>query len=112
MPRKRNARADAFEQRFAHLHLIQRPHHLPKMAHARQNDFRRAAESRGIAHQFVLRADFPQRILNRPQISRAIIEDRDHNNPFVDGSCSFSRASLEHAYRSARAKHLKIASIL
>ena len=30
----------------------------------------------------------------------------------MDGSWSFSRASLEQAYFMARAKHLKIASIL
>src|ERR1700733_4394267 len=109
---KWNARADTFQQRLAHLHLIQGPHHLSKVADTRQNDFRRAAERTGIANQFVLGSNLCQSILHRPQIPRAVIENRDHNSPLVEGSCSFSRASLEHAYRSARAKHLKIASIL
>jgi hypothetical protein len=36
----------------------------------------------------------------------------NHKRPFVDGSWSFNRASLEQAYFMARAKHLKMASSL
>ena len=70
------------------------------------------AQARRIAHQRVLAADFAERVLHAAQIAGAVIEDGDHNSPLVDGSWSFSRASFEHANFMARAKHLKIASIL
>src|ERR1035438_8776714 len=40
------------------------------------------------------------------------MENGDHKRPFVDGSWSFRRASLEQANFMARAKHLKMASSL
>ena len=55
------------------------------------------SQSGGIAHQFVSRADLIQRVLHRAQIAGAVIEDRNHNRPLVDGSWSFSRASFEQA---------------
>ena len=94
---ERNTGADAFEQRFPHLQLVERAHHLSEMSHAGKNDFRRDAQARSVSNEFVLRADLRQRVLNRAQIARAVIEDRDHSSPFVDGSCSFSRGSFEQA---------------
>jgi len=72
----------------------------------------RTSYSRRVADQCVLRTDCVQRVFHGTKIPRAVIDDRDHSNPFVDGSTRFNRASREHAYRIARAKHLKIASIL
>ncbi len=69
-------------------------------------------QARGIAHQRVLAADLAERVLHATQIARAVIEDGDHSSPLVDGNWSFSRASFEQAYFMARAKHLKMASIL
>ncbi len=42
----------------------------------RENDFGRVAEPGGIANQFMLSADFTQRVLNRAKIARAVIENR------------------------------------
>ena len=79
------------------LEFVQRAHHLPEVADARENDLRRPPNARGVANQFVLRADRAQSVLDRAQIAGAVIENRNHNSPFVDGNCSFSRASFEHA---------------
>ena len=65
-----------------------------------------------VAHQLVLAAQFRQRVLDRPQIAGAVIEDRDHSSPLVEGNWFFNRVSREQAYRIALAKHLKMASIL
>src|ERR1019366_1932369 len=108
----RHARADALQKRLPDRQRIQGAHHLSEMAHARQNDLGRRAQAFGIPDQCVLRAQLAQRILHRPQVARAVIEDRNHRSPLVEGSWSFKRASLEQAYFMARAKHLKTASIL
>ena len=47
---ERHARADAFDQRVAHLHLVERSHHLAEVAYAGQNDLRGIAQSGRIAH--------------------------------------------------------------
>jgi hypothetical protein len=109
---KRNTRSDAFQQRISRLHSIQSPHHLSKVPHAGKNDLRRTAQPFGVPNQFVFGSNLRQSVLHRAKIARPVIENRDQSNPFVDGSCSFNRASLEQAKRSARAKHLNIASIL
>ncbi len=70
------------------------------------------AQSRGVAHDVVFRADRAERVLHGTQVACAVIEDRDHSRPLVDGSSSFSRSSFEQANFIARAKHLKTASIL
>ena len=57
-------------------------------------------------------ADFGERVFDRTQVAGAVIQDRDHSSPFVEGNWPRSRRSVEHAYFSARAKHLKMASIL
>ena len=83
---ERNLRRDAVQQSLPHVHLIKSPHHLAKVTHARQNNFRCAPQSFRITDQLVRRADFIQRVLHRPQIARAVIEDRNHRSPLVDGS--------------------------
>jgi hypothetical protein len=109
---KWHARGNALDEGIAHRQGIERAHHLPEMAHARQQNLRRATQSSRIANQRVFATDLVQRVLHRPQIARAVIENCDHSSPLVDGNSSFSRASFEHAYFMARAKHLKMASIL
>ena len=42
------------------------------------------------------------------QVAGAVIEDGDHRSPFVEGSWSLRRASLEQAYFMARAKHIEV----
>ena len=97
---ERNAAANRFDQRPAHVELVQRAHHLPKVSDARQNELGRLANARGIADQFVIRPDRTERVLHRAQIPGAVIENRNHNNPLVEGNWSFNRA-----IRRARIAH-------
>ena len=85
------------------------------MAYAGQHDALRGFDKRKIAvghHRF--RAQMAQRLEHRGQIARFVIDDgyAHHNNPLVEGSISPSCLSREQATRSARAKALKMASIL
>ena len=112
IPRNGTPARDAFQQRVPHCHSSSARIIWPKWPTPGQDDLRRALQPGGIAHQLVLAADLGQRVLHRAQIAGAVIEDRDHSSPLVDGNWSFSRASFEQAYFMARAKHLKIASIL
>ena len=73
---KRHARADALQQRRAHAHLIQRPHHLAEVADAGQDDLMRAAQPCRVADELIRRAELVQRILDRAQIAGSVIEDR------------------------------------
>ena len=53
-----------------------------------------------------------QRFSHRREIPGLVIDERDHNNPFVLGNIRASRLSFAHATRSARANALNTASIL
>ena len=86
MPRNGVAFRNALNQRVAHFERIQRAHHLSEMADARQQDLVRLAQTGGIAYQPIFAANLIQRVLHRPQVARAVIEDGDHSSPFVDGS--------------------------
>jgi hypothetical protein len=74
-PEKRHARPDPIQQRAAHIHLIKRPHHLSKMSDARQHDLGRARERCRVPHQFIRRTDRIQRVRDRPQIPRSVVEN-------------------------------------
>ena len=108
---ERHAGGDALDEGFADPQLVERAHHLAEVADAGQDDFRRGAQSAASRTSVYSRRSRPG-VLDGAQIARAVIEDRDHSSPLVDGNWSFSRASFEQAYFIARAKHLKIASIL
>src|SRR5439155_23306130 len=92
--------------------VIEGARHLSEMADAGQYYFRRLTQLRVRVDQPVFRADLIKRVLDRAEVACAVIEDADHKRPFVDGNWPLRRWSVEQAYRSARAKHLKIASIL
>jgi hypothetical protein len=53
---KRHPGADAFDQCVAHLHLVERPHHLAEVAHAGQDDLRRASRNPAASRTSVYRA--------------------------------------------------------
>src|SRR5208337_1597230 len=61
-----------------------------------------------------LRAEITERLKNRGEIARFVVDDgyAHYNSPFVEGSMSPSCLSREQATRRARAKALKMASIL
>jgi hypothetical protein len=94
---KRDAGVDTADECVADVHLIERAQHLAEVAHAGQDDFGGAFECGCIAHEFIGCADFVQRVLDGAEVACAVVEDRDHNNPFVEGSWSFSWASMEQA---------------
>src|SRR6185295_3961696 len=52
-----------------------------------------------------------ERLLHRGEVAGSVIDERDHNNPFVLGSIFASRASFAHATRSALANALNTASM-
>ena len=56
--------------------------------------------------------DRGERLPHRREIPGLVVDERDHNNPFVLGSIFASRLSFAHATRSARANALNTASIL
>ena len=65
---------------------------------------------RGInrAGYFVMPMD--ETLADGGQVSRAVVDESNHNSPLVEGSIRPSWRSFEHATRSARANALKIAS--
>jgi len=63
-PQEGNTGVNAFEQRIANLHLIERAHHLSKMADARKNDFISFAQRGCIADQLILGTDPGERVLD------------------------------------------------
>ncbi len=85
------------------------------MAHAGKHDALRGFYEREIAvRDDRLRAQMAQRLEHGGEIARLVIDHgyAHHNNPLVEGSISPSCLSREQATRSARAKALKMASIL
>ena len=85
------------------------------MAHAGKDDALCGFYKRKIAvRHHRLRAQMAQRLEHRGEIAGFVIDHRyaHHNNPLVDGSILPSCLSREQATRSARAKALKMASIL
>ena len=89
-----------------------RLHHLSEVADAGQKDLRRRREPRRDCQHLDTARRSLERVLHGTNVARPVIENGDHSKPLVDGSWSFRRASVEQAYFMARAKHLKIASIL
>src|SRR3954468_20393871 len=77
------------------------------MSNARHNQLVRTRHSFGIAGDNTIVAEAPERLDHRRQIPRAIINDGNHNSPFVLGSMRASARSRTHATRSARANALK-----
>ena len=92
IPRERHARANAADERAAHIHFVDRAEHLAEVANAGEYDLRCAFESRGIAHQLVRSPDLIERVLNRTEIAGSVIEDRRscrisrHKSPLVEGN--------------------------
>src|SRR5271156_3680647 len=91
--------------------LLQKRRRL-KVSHSRQHNLFSASHCIWIFGRFSLRTNGSQRLYHRGQISRLVIDDRDHSRPFVLGSISPNCVSFEHATLSARANALNSASIL
>src|SRR5262249_34856087 len=111
-PQKRHARPEALEEGIADRQPVESAHHLPEVTHSRQDNLFRPLQARGVAHNLIAGPQRTERILDGAEVAGAVIEDGDHKIPFVLGNWSFSRRSFEQAYFMARAKHLKMASIL
>ncbi len=93
------------------------PLHRPREGtDARQDDAVGGAHLGGVVADRRRRADVLQRLLDRAQVAHPVIEDRDPGRhslsvPFVEGT-PLSSGSIETATRRARAKALKLASIM
>jgi hypothetical protein len=81
-----NTGRDFFAQRLAQAKLIDSLHHLAEVAHAWENEFGGAEHYGGLVRDFVLRTEFGQRVLDRTNIARAVVDNRGHSNPLVDGN--------------------------
>src|SRR5262249_14290005 len=73
-----------------------------------------AADDLGVAGQHDVGADLLQRALDRAQIARADVDQRDHwvSVPLVDGTAPPSRGSSRVAASHARANALKMHSMV
>src|ERR1017187_653322 len=83
---KGHAGLHAPDQGFAYIEGIQSAHHLAEMSHAGKQNLGGREQSRSIAHQRVLAAQFAERVLHAAQVAGAVIEDGNHNSPLVEGS--------------------------
>src|SRR6202012_2169918 len=83
-----------------------------EMANSREDDFFRRLHHGWICRYAGLAPQALPRLHHRRQISRLVIDDRDHSNPLVLGSISPNCLSREQATRSARANALNRASTL
>ena len=83
---ERNVFFDQINEGVADIHFVEGAQHLAKMAYARQDDLSRALNACGVTDQFIFRADFIKGVLDRSQIACAVVEDRDHRRPLVDGN--------------------------
>ena len=86
-----------------------------EVAYAGQDEAVSRFDKRQISiRDFDLGAEVTEGLEHRGEIARLVVDDRDthQSSPFVLGSVSPNCLSREQATRSARAKALKIASIL
>ena len=81
-----------------------------KVSHSGKDDFVCLAYNRWIVCDDAICFQMLECLLHRRQVSRPVIDNRDHSSPFVLGSIVASRASFAHATRSARANALNTAS--
>ena len=102
---------DTFSQQCSQSLIGQRRRRL-KVAHSRNDPLLRASCGVRVTRYDAVAPEMLQRIHHRGQISRAIIDNRNHSSPFVLGSIRPSCLSFEHATRSALANALNSASIL
>jgi len=72
---KRNARANAFDQRIANLEIVERAHHLAEVADAGENQFLGAPNAGSVANQLILSSDSAEGVLDGTQVARAIVKN-------------------------------------
>ena len=77
---------------------------------AGDDDGFRAVQISGPFWRHEFRAERGERLAHRREIARTVIDQSNHNNPFVLGSIFASRLSFAQATRSARANALNTAS--
>ena len=82
-----------------------------EVADARHDEAARAPALLGCRRDDEVGAECGERLADRRQIAGAVVDERNHNSPFVLGSILARRASLAHATRRARANALKTASM-
>src|SRR5437763_13314675 len=83
-----------------------------KVSHSGKDDFVCLAHNRRIVCDDAICFQMVECLLHRRQVSRLVIDNRDHSSPFVLGNILASLWSREQAKRSARANALNSASSL
>ena len=110
-----NARAQPLGDQGVELQLADPPHRRGERPDAREDHSLRRAGELGVCGQPCLGADAFERLLDRAQVSHAVVEDGDAGHPvrvpLVDGIPG-SAGSIDTASRNARANDLKHASIM
>ena len=94
--------------------LAHPPHRARECPHAGQDDPSASPRGVRVAGDEALGADALEGLLDRAQVSHAVVEDGDSRQvsvPFVDGTPG-SSGSIDTASRSARANALKHASTM
>lgn len=90
--------------------FFERLHHRGEVSLTRENDLARGRELLRAVNDTCLVSEILDRPQDRSRVAGAVIEQRDHSKPLVEGSWRFRRESREQAYRKARAKALNSAS--
>src|SRR6266496_902425 len=108
---ERNSVLDSLDYGFAQSGIIQGLCGS-EVTNPRQNDFFCQLNFRDVRSNHRLRAKMVKGLLYGRQIARLVINDCDHNKPFVLGSSRAICLSCQHAARNARANALNSASIL
>src|SRR5271157_2256237 len=85
-------------------------HHRGKVPLTGENDLARRRELLRAVDDTCLMSEILDRPQDRARVAGAVIEQRDHSKPLVEGSWRLRRESREQAYRKARAKALNSAS--
>jgi len=84
--KERHARLDSFEKNVAQAQTVDRLHHLAEMTYAREDNFLRTADCSRVAGNGEIGTEFLERVLHRPDVARAVVDDGSHSKPLVEGS--------------------------
>ena len=69
-------------------------------------------DDRGVLGDDRLQAQALERVVDAAEVAPPVIDDRDHSDPFVEGTTPAMRGSSRVAWATARATALKTASAM
>ncbi len=84
---KRHSGPDPFKQRLTQAEIVHRTHHLAEVPDAREDDLVcSCAQPSGSFVTSYGASKFVERVLDRPNVAGAVIDDGRHSRPLVEGS--------------------------